>query len=68
MKVCKTNGLHPVLLEAGIEGVWTPKHIPRIGYCDYGLRSLYPCMSFGGINGCLLRKNAKSLWVRRNRP
>ena len=36
MKVCKTNGLHPVLLEAGIEGVWTPKLIPRIGYCDYG--------------------------------
>ena len=36
MKVCKTNGLHPVLLEAGIEGVWTPKLIPSIGYCDYG--------------------------------
>ncbi|MBI5677087.1 MAG: 4Fe-4S dicluster domain-containing protein, partial [Planctomycetes bacterium] len=36
MKVCKTNGLHPVLLAAGIEGVWTPKLIPRIGYCDYG--------------------------------
>ncbi|HHT9137141.1 MAG TPA: DUF6599 family protein, partial [Candidatus Wunengus sp. YC60] len=36
MKVCKTNGLHPVLLEAGIEGAWTPKLIPRIGYCDYG--------------------------------
>lgn len=36
MKVCKTNGLHPALLEAGIEGLWTPKLIPRIGYCDYG--------------------------------
>jgi len=36
MKVCKTNGLHPVLLEAGTEGIWTPKLIPRIGYCDYG--------------------------------
>ncbi len=36
MKVCKTNGLHPTLLEAGIEGLWTPKLIPRIGYCDYG--------------------------------
>lgn len=36
MKVCKTNGLHPVLLEAGVEGVWTPKLIPRLGYCDYG--------------------------------
>ncbi|MCF6157434.1 MAG: 4Fe-4S dicluster domain-containing protein [wastewater metagenome] len=36
MRVCKTNGLHPALLEAGIGGVWTPKLIPRIGYCDYG--------------------------------
>ena len=36
MKVCKTNGLHPTLLEAGIEGLWTPKLIPRLGYCDYG--------------------------------
>lgn len=36
MKVCKTNGLHPTLLESGIEGMWTPKLIPRIGYCDYG--------------------------------
>ncbi len=36
MKVCKTNGLHPALLEAGIEGLWTPKLIPRLGYCDYG--------------------------------
>lgn len=36
MKVCKTNGLHPTLLEGGIEGLWTPRLIPRIGYCDYG--------------------------------
>ncbi|MCC6326000.1 MAG: hypothetical protein DCC43_12225 [Candidatus Brocadia sp.] len=36
MKVCKTNGLHPVLLEAGVDGLWTPKLIPRLGYCDYG--------------------------------
>ncbi len=36
MKVCKTNGLHPALMEAGIEGLWTPKLIPRLGYCDYG--------------------------------
>lgn len=36
MKVCKTNGLHPALSEAGVEGLWTPKLIPRIGYCDYG--------------------------------
>jgi len=35
MKVCPTNGLQPTLLEAGIEGMWTPRLVPRIGYCEY---------------------------------
>jgi ferredoxin len=36
MRVCKTNGLHPTTLETGLEGVWTPRLIPRVGYCEYG--------------------------------
>jgi ferredoxin len=35
MKVCPTNALHPVTLEAGAEGLWTPVLVPRIGYCEY---------------------------------
>lgn len=35
MKVCPTNGLQPTLLEAELEGIWTPKLVPRIGYCEY---------------------------------
>ncbi len=35
MKVCTTNGLQPTLLEAGLEGIWSPVLIPRIGYCEY---------------------------------
>jgi MauM/NapG family ferredoxin protein len=35
MKVCLTGGLQPTLLEAGLEGVWTPRLVPRIGYCEY---------------------------------
>ncbi len=35
MKVCTTNGLQPTLLEAGIEGIWSPLLVPRIGYCEY---------------------------------
>ncbi|MBD3271517.1 MAG: 4Fe-4S binding protein [Elusimicrobia bacterium] len=35
MKVCITNGLQPVILEAGITGIWTPQLIPEIGYCEY---------------------------------
>jgi ferredoxin len=35
MKVCITNGLQPTLFEAGVEGIWTPVLVPRIGYCEY---------------------------------
>jgi MauM/NapG family ferredoxin protein len=34
MKVCPTNALHPTLLEAGLEGVFTPRLIPKLGYCE----------------------------------
>lgn len=36
MKVCPTAGLQPTFVEAGLEGVWTPRLMPRLGYCDYG--------------------------------
>ena len=35
MRVCKTNGLHPTILEADLSGMWTPQLIPRIGYCAH---------------------------------
>ena len=34
MKVCPNNALHPTLTQAGIEGIWTPVLVPRIGYCE----------------------------------
>ncbi len=34
MKVCPNNALHPTLEQAGIEGLWTPMLVPRIGYCE----------------------------------
>lgn len=35
MKVCITNGLQPTLLEAGLEGIWSPVLVPRLGYCEF---------------------------------
>lgn len=35
MQVCIGNALHPTLIEAGAEGLFTPKLIPRIGYCEF---------------------------------
>jgi ferredoxin len=35
MKVCPTGGLQPTWMEAGLEGLWTPRLVPRIGQCEY---------------------------------
>jgi polyferredoxin len=35
MKVCPTNALQPTLLEAGLEGVWSPLLNPLMGYCEF---------------------------------
>jgi polyferredoxin len=35
MRVCPTNVLQPALFEAGLEGLWTPILINRIGYCEF---------------------------------
>ena len=34
MKVCPNNSLHPTFDEAGLEGLWTPVLVPRVGYCE----------------------------------
>ncbi len=34
MKVCPNNALQPAFSQAGIEGLWTPQLVPRIGYCE----------------------------------
>jgi len=35
VRVCPTHGLQPSLTEAGLEGLWTPVLVPRLGQCDY---------------------------------
>ena len=34
MKVCPNTALHPTLEQAGLEGLWTPTLVSRIGYCE----------------------------------
>jgi MauM/NapG family ferredoxin protein len=35
MKVCPTNVVQPVMLEAGLEGMWTPVLKQELAYCEY---------------------------------
>ena len=34
MKVCPTGALQPAILESGVNGLWTPRVVPRIGGCE----------------------------------
>ena len=34
-RACPTSAIQPAISEAGLEGLWTPVLVPRIGYCDY---------------------------------
>jgi MauM/NapG family ferredoxin protein len=43
MRVCPTNVLQPALLESGLEGLWTPVLINRMGYCEH------PCVLCGRV-------------------
>ncbi|MBE0583652.1 MAG: 4Fe-4S binding protein [Desulfofustis sp.] len=35
IQVCIGNGLQPALLEAGIEGIFSPRLVARTGYCEF---------------------------------
>ncbi len=35
MKVCLRSALYPAFSQAGLEGLYTPLLIPRLGYCEY---------------------------------
>jgi ferredoxin len=35
LRACPTGGLQPAISELGLEGLWTPILVPRLGYCDF---------------------------------
>lgn len=35
MKICIGNALHPSFLEGGIEGMFSPMLVARVGYCEF---------------------------------
>jgi MauM/NapG family ferredoxin protein len=49
MRACPTSGLQPTLVEAGPEGLCTPRLVPRLGYCDYGCNACGQICPSGAI-------------------
>jgi ferredoxin len=60
MKVCLTNGLQPAFLEAGLEGLWSPRLIPRIGYCEYRCTLCGQVCPTGAIRRLTLEEKMKT--------
>jgi len=54
MKVCPTSGLQPALLEGGLQALWTPVLVPRLGACDYGCNACGQTCPSGAIPGLTL--------------
>jgi MauM/NapG family ferredoxin protein len=59
MKVCLTNGLHPTFAEAGLEGLWTPILVPRLGYCEYNCNLCSQVCPTGAIRTVTVKEKRK---------
>ena len=71
MKVCIGNALHPTLLEAGAEGMFTPRLIPRLGYCEYNCTLCGQVCPTGAIRKLTLEEKHQTkmgrAWFDKNR-
>ncbi|MBF0122604.1 MAG: 4Fe-4S binding protein [Candidatus Omnitrophica bacterium] len=59
MKVCITNVLQPDMFESGVEGLWTPRMIPEIGYCEYNCKLCGEVCPTGAITKLALEEKKK---------
>jgi MauM/NapG family ferredoxin protein len=71
MKACPTGGLQPALAEAGVEGLWTPVLVPRIGYCEYYCSICTQVCPTGAIRELAIKEKIRTrigaAWVRTHR-
>jgi len=46
---CPTNAIQLSIFESGLEGLWTPVLVPRIGYCDFSCSACGQVCPVGAI-------------------
>src|SRR3990170_230007 len=56
IRVCPTNVLQPAILEAGLEGMWTPILINKIGYCEHNCVLCSQVCPTGAIKPIIIEK------------
>jgi polyferredoxin len=49
VRVCPTQGLQPSLFEGGIQNVFTPHLVPRLGYCSFSCNACNQVCPTGAI-------------------
>lgn len=60
MKVCIGNALHPLFLEQGVKGMFSPVLIPRLGYCEFNCTLCGQVCPTGAIQ--VLKLEQKQKW------
>ncbi len=60
MKVCITNGLQPIFMQEGIEGLWSPQLVPEIGYCEYNCTLCGNVCPTGALNALSLQEKKQA--------
>jgi len=60
MKACPTNALQPVFLQSGLQGIWTPRLVPEIGYCEYNCTMCGTVCPTGAIPSLPLSEKQKT--------
>ena len=60
MKVCPTNAIQPAMLEAGLQGMWSPLLKLRLGYCEYKCTECSQVCPTGAIGKLSLEKKQKT--------
>ena len=61
MKVCITNALHPTLLESGLEGMFSPRLVPQIGYCEFNCTLCGQVCPTGAIRRLALQEKQQTV-------
>lgn len=49
VRVCPTQGLQPSLLEGGLQNIFTPHLVPRLGYCSFACSACIQVCPTGAI-------------------
>ncbi|MCJ7484827.1 MAG: 4Fe-4S binding protein [Candidatus Aminicenantes bacterium] len=71
MRACPTNALQPVLTEAGPEGIYTPRLVMKVGYCEYYCSLCTQVCPTGAIKKLTIEEKNKvkigTAWINKSR-